>query len=271
MKELTVIELSEQTGLTRSQIYYLNKKHNLINSNEKINYKYALPIIAASTIKKAKRANEKNFSQILNMLILQNTALQKQLDLASEREKDYLSELTSFRQNLTQKPTLTPPIDQSNVQSELENDLNNIGENSQNLIKSENEKCAPNESRNGSNIETESINKTYTQPHPTTSFTNKIILSKSDTSDDESSRQQNEVIEKKENPLFNTSSPTQGDTKRLLNFKRTTTATIVARIPKTISVTINRKLNPNKQSGWASRNKSIADQDDLNRKDNLDE
>ena len=41
MKELTVIELSEQTGLTRSQIYNLNKKHNLINLNNKINYEYA--------------------------------------------------------------------------------------------------------------------------------------------------------------------------------------------------------------------------------------
>ena len=33
MKELTVIELSEQTGLTRSQIYHLNKNHNFINLN----------------------------------------------------------------------------------------------------------------------------------------------------------------------------------------------------------------------------------------------
>ena len=70
MKELTVIELSEQTGLTRSQIYHLNKKHNFINLNKKINYEYALPIITALTIKKAKKANEKNFRPILNMLIL---------------------------------------------------------------------------------------------------------------------------------------------------------------------------------------------------------
>ena len=55
MKELTVIELSEQTGLTRSQIYHLNKKHNFINLNKKINYEYALPIITALTIKKAKK------------------------------------------------------------------------------------------------------------------------------------------------------------------------------------------------------------------------
>lgn len=77
MKKLTVIELCELTGLTRSQIYYLNKKHNLINLNEKINYEYALPIITTLTIKKAKKANEKNFRQILNMLILQNHALEK--------------------------------------------------------------------------------------------------------------------------------------------------------------------------------------------------
>ena len=59
MKELTVIELSEETGLTRSQIYHLNKKHNFINLNKKINYEDALPIITALTIKKAKKANEK--------------------------------------------------------------------------------------------------------------------------------------------------------------------------------------------------------------------
>ena len=64
MKELTVIELSEQTGLTRSQIYNLNKKHNFINLNKKINYEYALPIITALTIKKVKKVNETNFKHV---------------------------------------------------------------------------------------------------------------------------------------------------------------------------------------------------------------
>ena len=243
MKELTVIELSEQTGLTRSQIYNLNKKHNLINLNNKINYEYAFPIIAALTIKKAKRANEKNFRQILNMLILQNTALQKQLNLANEREKTHLSELTSHQQNLTQKPSLTPSIGQGNALSAFKND---IDEKSQNPIQSENEMCAPNESRNGGNTETESINKTYTQPHPTTSFTNKIILSKSDTSDGETSRQK-KAIEQKDNALFGTPPPKQDDTKRpsTLNRHKKVTATIAARIPKSISITVPRSLSDN--------------------------
>lgn len=143
MKELTVIELSEQTGLTRSQIYHLNKKHNFINLNKKINYEYALPIITALTIKKAKKANEKNFRPILNMLILQNSALQKQLNLACEREKTYLSELMSCQQSLAQNTTTIPSIDQGNAQSALENDLNNIDKNSRKLIPSENVVCVP--------------------------------------------------------------------------------------------------------------------------------
>ena len=269
MKELTVIELSEQTGLTRSQIYNLNKKHNLINLNNKINYEYAFPIIAALTIKKAKRANEKNFRQILNMLILQNTALQKQLNLANEREKTHLSELTSHQQNLTQKPSLTPSIGQGNALSAFKND---IDEKSQNPIQSENEMYAPNESRYGGNTETESANEIDTQPRPTASFNNEMILSESDTSDTEPSRQKNEVIEKKENALFGTPSPNQDDTKRpsTLNRHKKVTATIAARIPKSISITAPRSLSGNKQKSPSPINESITDQNNLNKKDHHD-
>ena len=271
MKELTVIELSEQSGLTRSQIYHLNKKHNLINLNKKINYKYAFPIIAALTIKKAKKANEKNFRQILNMLILQNTALQKQLNLANEREKTHLSELTSYQQNLTQKPSLTPPIDQGNAQSALENDLNNIGENSQNPMQSESEMSAPNESRNGGNTETESANETDTQPRPTASFNNEMILSESDTSDGEPSRQKNEVIEKKENAFLSSPPSSQNDGIQLQSpNKRKKVATLKpVQIPKNISVT-KRKPNANNQSEREPENESIADQDKVNKKDHHD-
>ena len=50
MKELTVIELSEQTGLTRSQIYHLNKAHNLINLNKKMIVVIALIFIVLIVI-----------------------------------------------------------------------------------------------------------------------------------------------------------------------------------------------------------------------------
>ena len=249
MKELTVIELSEQTGLTRSQIYNLNKKHNLINLNNKINYEYAFPIIAALTIKKAKRANEKNFRQILNMLILQNTALQKQLNLANEREKTHLSELTSHQQNLTQKPSLTPSIGQGNALSAFKND---IDEKSQNPIQSENDIYAPNESRYGDNTETDSANEIDTQPRPTASFNN-------------------EIIEKKENAFLSSPPSSQNDGIQLQSpNKRKKVATLKpVQIPKNISVT-KRKLNTNKKSERESENESMADQDKVNKKDHRD-
>lgn len=271
MKELTVIELSEQTGLTRSQIYHLNKKHNFINLNKKINYEYALPIITALTIKKAKKANEKNFRPILNMLILQNSALQKQLNLACESEKSYLSELTSCQQSLAQKTTTIPSIDQGNAQSALENDLNNIDEYSQNLIQSENEVCVPNESCNGSNTESESTSENGIQPLPIASIQNEPILFESNTSDGEPSRQKNEVIEKKEITQLNTPSLTQNNTQPSLAPKiRKKEANILPRrIPKNISVT-RRKLNINKQSEQAPENESVADQDKVNKNDHRD-
>jgi hypothetical protein len=57
------------------------------------------------------------------MLILQNSTLQKQLNLTNEREKTYLSELTSCQQSLAQKTTLIPSIDQGNAQSALKNNI----------------------------------------------------------------------------------------------------------------------------------------------------
>jgi len=42
------------------------------------------------------------------MLNLQNITLQKQLDLAYEREKAYLIELAIYRQNLVPKTVLQP-------------------------------------------------------------------------------------------------------------------------------------------------------------------
>ena len=271
MKELTVIELSEQTGLTRSQIYHLNKAHNLINLNKKINYEYALPIITALTIKKAKKANEKNFRQILNMLILQNFDLQKQLNLACEREKTNLSELTSCQQSLAQKTTLIPSIDQGNAQSALENDLNNIDENSRNLIQSENEVCVPNQSCNGGNTEKESANETGIQAFPETSIQNESILSEANKIDGEPSRPKNEVIEKKEITQLNTPSLTQNNTQPSLAPKiRKKEANVLSiQTVKNILASKN-KSHTNKQSEQAPENESVADQSKVSKNDHRD-
>ncbi|HAV58361.1 MAG TPA: hypothetical protein DCX45_13350, partial [Acinetobacter junii] len=91
MKEVTVIELSEHTGLSRSKIYYLIKKGKIIISNGKINFEDAIRVITELTLKKKESTNEENFRHIFNMLYLQNITLQKQLDLAYEREKVYLA------------------------------------------------------------------------------------------------------------------------------------------------------------------------------------
>jgi len=105
MKEVTVIELSEHTGLSRSKIYYLIKKGKIIISNGKINFEDAIRVITELTLKKKESTNEENFRHIFNMLYLQNITLQKQLDLAYEREKVYLAELTNYRQSSLQKTT----------------------------------------------------------------------------------------------------------------------------------------------------------------------
>lgn len=271
MKELTVIELSEQTGLTRSQIYHLNKKHNFINLNNKINYEYALPIITALTIKKAKKANEKNFRPILNMLILQNSALQKQLNLACEREKTYLSELTSYQQSLAQKTTTIPSIDQGNAQSALENDLNNIDENSRKLIPSENGVCVPNESCNGDNTEKESANETGFQPLFKTSFQNESIFSESNTSDGEPSRQKNEVIEKKEITQLDTPTLTQNSTQPSLAPKIRKKEANVLSIQTVKNILASKhKSHTNKQSEQAPENEAVADQSQVYKKDHRD-
>lgn len=150
MKEVTIIELSELTGVTRSQIYHLVKKDKIMILNGKVNYNNALKVVATLTITKSKRANEKNFRQILNMLVLQNTALQKQLDLASDREKTNISELTSCQPDLPQKSPLIPPIDQSNTWSTFENHKE---EKSQAPMQSENDIHAPKESCHCNNTE----------------------------------------------------------------------------------------------------------------------
>jgi len=160
MKKVTVIELSEQTGLTRSQIYYLNKTHKLLNIEGKLNLEDALRIITTLKIKKTKITNEENFRQILNMLHLQNITLQKQLDLANEREKNYLTELASYRQNLAPKTTPYPPTVEGDTQALLENNIVDTDENSHKPIQSKSENQASLESCQSINKETKLASET---------------------------------------------------------------------------------------------------------------
>ncbi|WP_180008251.1 hypothetical protein [Acinetobacter sp. YH16057] len=252
MKKLTVIELCKLTGLTRSQIYYLNKKHNLINLNEKINYEYALPIITTLTIKKAKKANEKNFRQILNMLILQNHALQKQLNLARELEKNYLSELMNYQQSLAQKNTSTPSIDEGNAQLVLKN---NIDEKSQNPIQPKSDMYAPKESCYSNDIESESASENGIRPLSIASVHNGPILSDLDKIKSEPSKQKNEVIEKKENAFLSTPPSSQNDGKnpQSPNKRKKVSTLRSTQIPKYISIT-KRKPNADKQSEQTTEN-----------------
>ncbi|MDC4944667.1 hypothetical protein OHW01_15735 [Acinetobacter baumannii] len=172
MNEVTVIELSELTGLTRSKIYYLINKGKLIISNGKINLEDALSIITALKIKKTKITNEENFRQILNMLHLQIITLQKQLELAHKREKMYLAELASYRQFLPTKTTLQPPIVEDYTQAELENNVIDRDENSQKPMEFENENQVPLETYQNSNKETKSKNTTTSHSIPIESIDN---------------------------------------------------------------------------------------------------
>ena len=260
MNEVTVIELSKQTGLSRSQIYYLISKDKLIISKGKINLKEALQVITSLKIKKTKITNEENFRQILNMLNLQNITLQKQLDLAYEREKNHLAELASHRQNLPLKPAPTPPINENDSQVVLENNLDDTNENSRNLMQFENENHTPTESCEGINKETKSTIETSPHPLPIASFQNEIILFKSDNGEVEPSGQKNEVIEQEDNTL-DTQSPPKDDNKQLkAPYKRKTAM-------KFLPAKIKLNLNSNKQSGQASRNKSMTDHDEFSEKD----
>lgn len=172
MNEVTVIELSELSGLTRSKIYYLINKGKLIISNGKINLESALQVVTELTIKKTKLNNYENFRHILNMLYLQNITLQKQLELANEREKTYLAELASYRQFLPTKTALQLPTMENNIQAELENDVIDRAENSRKSMELESGNQAPLETCQNTNKETKSKNTMTSHSLPTESIDN---------------------------------------------------------------------------------------------------
>lgn len=213
MKEVTVIELSEQTGLTRSKIYYLIRKGNITISNGKINFKDAIQVINTLAIKKTKATNDESFRHILNILHLQNLALQKQLDLAHEREKAFLSELTNYRQSLLQKTAPKPPKDEDNPKTWLEDNVANTNENSRELMQSESPKNHTTlESCQNINRETEtkSTNETYPQSPRTEFIQNETTLHESES---ETTGQKKEITQQNIDALIDTPSSTHKPSK----------------------------------------------------------
>ncbi|ENW78461.1 hypothetical protein F909_04153 [Acinetobacter sp. ANC 3929] len=212
MKEVTVIELSELTGLSRSKIYYLKKIGKLMILNGKINYEDALQVITSLAIKKTKINHQENFRHILNMMHLQNITLQKQLELAYEREKTYLAELASHRQSLLLRSTPTPFINENNSQEKLENDLNNIDENSLHLMQSENKNQPLTESCH----DIKSMNETTNHAFPNPLLQNKMTLSETESKNTGYTEQKNDALG---------TELTQGQTDQPRTLYRRTTAT----------------------------------------------
>ncbi|WP_353161999.1 hypothetical protein [Acinetobacter guillouiae] len=264
MKKVTVIELSEQTGLTRSQIYYLNKKHNFINLDGKINLEDVLRIITASKIKKIKLTDDKNFRHILNMLNLQNITLQNQLDLAYEREKNYLAELASYRQHLLSKTTLNPPKNESDIQAKLENNLTDRNKDSQKLMQSESENQVHLKSCQNINKETSSVNEVESHSNYTESIYNAMTSPESESGDTRWIKQTKEMVEQNPDALIGTRLPNQDEREQLLNLKRQikSTAQVAKVTAKKVSMPLTAR-NPNRKP----TNETIAAQDDLKKED----
>ncbi|WP_436868891.1 hypothetical protein [Acinetobacter courvalinii] len=270
MNEVTVIELSELTGLTRSKIYYLINKGKLIISNGKINLEDALSIITALKIKKTKITNKENFRQILNMLHLQIITLQKQLELAHKREKMYLAELASYRQFLPTKTTSQPPTVEDYTQAELKNDVIDRDENSQKPMEFESENQVPIESCQNSNKETKSANETENHPTPTESICNEMPLAESKSGDTELTRQEEETAEQNDDALIGTSLPNHNDKKQNLILKRRTCSTVRIAKKTKPAKPIYINLTPKMQKVALSSDQPMTDQDDPNNKNHHD-
>ncbi|MGQ1380960.1 hypothetical protein ACT43R_04260 [Acinetobacter baumannii] len=103
MEKLTVLQLSKQTGLSRTQIYYLERQNKINIINGKIDLEEAMPAIIELLDKKSNKGSETNFKQILNLLISQNIYLQEQLERAKNHEKNLNDELAYYRKILNEK------------------------------------------------------------------------------------------------------------------------------------------------------------------------
>lgn len=103
MEKLTVLQLSKRTGLSRTQIYYLERNNKIKIINGKIDLEEAMPAIIELLDKKLNKDSEINFKQVLNLLISQNIYLQEQLERAKNHEKNLNGELAYYRKILNEK------------------------------------------------------------------------------------------------------------------------------------------------------------------------
>ncbi len=267
MEKLTVLQLSKRTGLSRTQIYHLQTKNKIKIINGKIDFEAALPAIIELLDKKSNKDIEVNFKQILNILISQNISLQTQLNLAHEREKAYLIELASYRQNLAQETILLSSTDESNTQAELENDGVDTDENALNKMEAESETQTPTESCQSINKETKSGNEAESDPTARESIYNEMTLPESESRDTGLTRSEKEMTEQNKDALIGTSIPNQDNSEPLLNLKRRTlsSAQVVKRVYKNVSIPLTAR-NPNHKP----TNETIADQEELNKEDHHD-
>jgi len=267
MKELTVNQFSKQTGIPRSKIYYQIKINKLKINNGKINFENAHQLFTSKALEKNNDTHEINIKQILNILTLQNLNLQRQLDLAYEREKFYLAELAIYRQNLPPNTTLYSPIVESNIQADLENNGVDTDENSQKQMQSKNENKAPLEAYQSINKETKSANATTPHSLPTESIYNEMTLPESESGDTGLIKPQKEMIEQNDDALIGTSLPDQDDREPLLKLNRHKKSSVIV-FKGTPAKCINLVAKTNRRKPRTSQ--PITNQDDLNNKDHHD-
>ncbi|MGR2919468.1 hypothetical protein [Acinetobacter sp. 1125_18A] len=263
MEKLTVLQLSKRTGLSRTQIYHLQTKNKLKIINGKIDFEEAMPAIIELLDKKSNKDSEINFKQILNLLISQNISLQTQLNLAHEREKNYLAELASYRQHLLSKTNLNTHKNESEIQAKQKNNLTDRNKDAQKLMQFENENQVHLESCQNINKETKSVNEVESIPISTESIHNEITLPESKSWD---TRSKNESTEQNADALIGTPIPTKDETKPLLNKNRQEKPT--AQLAKTKSAKlIYPNPNQTKQKVGLPTDQLITDQDNLDKKD----
>ena len=263
MKKITVNQFFKHTGIPRSKVYYQIKKGHIEINEGKIDFENTLQLFNSKVIDNDSGNQELDFRQLINILTLQNLSLQRQLDLAYEREKNHLAELTCYRQHFLQKAIQNPPKVEGNTQIELENNVVDTNENCQNQMQSKIENQTHLKSCQSTKQEVESINEAGNSPLPTESIHNEISLPKSKSWDTEP---KNESTEKNDDAFIGTPFTTQDDTKPLLNNNR-------HKKPKaSIAKTKSTKLSypspiPKKQKVGLPTDQLIKDQDNLDKKD----
>ncbi|ENV34585.1 hypothetical protein [Acinetobacter gerneri] len=263
MKQLTVLQLSKQTGLSRTQIYYLASQNKINIINGKIDLNEAMPAIIELLDKKSNKDKEINYKQILNLLISQNILLQTQLNLAHEREKMYLTEFARYQQNLPSKPAIQPPIVEGNAQAKLKCNGNENIE-SQNQMEYKRDNQARLESCQNINKVTSSVNEVESHSNYTESIYNAMTSPKSESVDTGWIKQTKEMVEQNPDALIGTRLPNQDEREQLLNLKRQikSTAQVAKVAVKKVSIPLTAR-NPNRKP----TNETNAEQDDLKKED----